>query len=268
MLSPLARRLWGVSGAGASAFFVGICGGYPLGAQTVAELYLNRDISKGEAEKLLRFCNNSGPSFLIAVIGSSLFSSRSAGLLLYGIHVSAALLTAFFFRRGIPASSPPPPTKEIPLAEALVASIRQAVTGVLSVCGFIVCFCVLSGLLDTLGLLDTAAALLSRAFGAARQDMRALLIGMLELSGGIGALRGLPLTPSRFTLCAFLCGWGGLSVQFQTMAVLAETDLDGRSHLAGRVFSALLSALFAFALSFFLPVLPCAPAANVFSLEF
>ena len=270
-LSPLARRLWGVSGAGASVFFAGICGGYPLGAQSAAELYLTGQVKKDEAETLLRFCNNSGPSFLIGVIGSSLFSSRSAGILLYLTHTAAALLTGVLFRRrsaavfsSVPqpleetciASSAPQPSEETGIAEAFTASVRQAVSAVLSVCGFVACFCVLSGLLDALGLWDIAAAAASRLVRTDPQDLRALLMGLLELSSGVGALRGLPLTPARFVLVSFLCGWGGLSVQFQTMAVLAETDLDVRPHLVGRIFSALLSCLLSFALTRFFPLLP------------
>ena len=253
LLSPLARRLWGVSGAGASAFFSGICGGYPLGAQTVAELYVTGQIEKAEAEKLLRFCNNSGPSFLVGVIGAGIFSSRAAGLLLYAVHVFAALLTGLIFRRGEAPSSAPRSVRETGIAEALVASVRQAVSAVLSVCGFVVCFCVLSGLLDTLGFWARAATLLSRLPAVDAQDARAMLIGFLELSSGIGALRGLPPSGGRLVLSAFLCGWGGLSVQFQTMAVLAETDLDARGHVLGRLISALLSALLALALLRFVP---------------
>ena len=255
VLAPLARRLWGVSGAGASAFFAGICGGYPLGAQSVAELYLTGQIGKDEAERLLRFCNNSGPSFLVGVIGAGLFSSRAAGLLLYGIHVCAALLTGAVFRRREAPSAAPRSKAELKPAEALVDSVRQAVTAVLSVCGFVVCFCVLSGLMDALGVWDAAAGFLARISGLGAQDLRALLIGLLELSSGIGALRGLSLSGGRFVLAAFLCGWGGLSVQFQTMAVLAETDLDARGHLVGRLLSALFSALLSFSLFRFFPML-------------
>ena len=37
MLAPAARKLFSVSGAGASAFFIGITGGYPLGAAYIAD---------------------------------------------------------------------------------------------------------------------------------------------------------------------------------------------------------------------------------------
>lgn len=253
-LSPLTGRLWGVSGAGASAFFTGICGGYPLGAQTVAELYGTGRVEKREAERLLRFCNNSGPSFLVGVIGTGIFASRAAGLLLWGVHTLSALLVGVLFRGREAPSLPSPRARETGIAEALVAAVRQGVSGVLSVCGFVVCFCVLAGLLDTLGLWDAAASFLARLSGAEEADLRALLIGSLELSSGIGALRGLPPTRARFVLAAFLCGWGGVSVQFQTMAVLAETDLDVRAHIIGRLLSALLSVLLAFLLCRFVPL--------------
>ena len=268
LLAPLARRLWGVSGAAASAFFTGIGGGYPLGAQTVAELYGTGQIKKEEAERLLRFCNNSGPSFLIGVIGIGLFSSRAAGLLLYGIHVSSAVLVGVLSRRGGAVNDVVLPAPEIGIAEALVGAVRQAVSAVLGVCGFVVCFCVLSGLLEALGVWNITAAFLSRLTGADVQDLRALLIGMLELSSGIGALRALPPSRARFVLTAFLCGWGGLSVQFQTMAVLSETDLDARGHWIGRCLSALFSALLATAVCRFCPILFISMSPERFLLNF
>ena len=158
LLAPAARRLWGVSGAGASAFLSGICGGYPLGAQTVAEMYGEGLLSKDESERLLGFCNNSGPSFLIGVIGSGVFSSRRAGLLLYIAHVLAAALVGILFRKPGAPLSPLPHVEAPPFSSALVDSVRQAVSAVLSVCGFVICFCVFSGLLDTLGVFQAAAS--------------------------------------------------------------------------------------------------------------
>ena len=68
-LEPLTRRLFGVGGAGASAFFLGLLGGYPVGGRTVGQLYRAGRLSKNEAERLLAFCNNAGPSFILGVVG-------------------------------------------------------------------------------------------------------------------------------------------------------------------------------------------------------
>gem|GEM_PF-37727 len=85
--------LFGVSGAGASALILGLLGGYPVGARTVAELYGRGEIAREEAEQLLAFCNNSGPGFFLGVCGTAVFGSARAGAYLYLIHVGAALVT-------------------------------------------------------------------------------------------------------------------------------------------------------------------------------
>lgn len=70
--------LFGVSGAGASALILGLLGGYPVGARTVAELYGRGEIAREEAEQLLAFCNNSGPGFFLGVCGTAVFGSARA----------------------------------------------------------------------------------------------------------------------------------------------------------------------------------------------
>ncbi|MBQ7473888.1 MAG: sporulation protein [Oscillospiraceae bacterium] len=245
LLAPLAGKLWGVSGAGASAFLSGICGGYPLGAQTVAEMYENRQLSKPEAERLLAFCNNSGPSFCIGVIGSGVFGNYRAGIALYAIHILSAALVGVLFRAKTASAPPLQAEQPPPFSAAFVVAIRQSVSAVLSVCGFVVCFCVLAGLMESLGVFGAAAEMISGLFHADKSSVHAFLTGLLELGSGIGRLRGLPPSAALFSLAAFLTGWGGLSVQFQTSAVLSETELSLRRHLIGRVLSGVISALLA-----------------------
>ena len=93
--------LFGVSGAGASALILGLLGGYPVGARTVAELYGRGEIAREEAEQLLAFCNNSGPGFFLGVCGTAVFGSARAGAYLYLIHVGAALVTGILLRRDL-----------------------------------------------------------------------------------------------------------------------------------------------------------------------
>ena len=81
---------------------------------------------------------------------------------------------------------------------------------------------------------------------SSRSAGRALLLGFWELGGGIGALRGLAPTPGNLALAAALVGWGGVSVQFQTLAVLADSDSKTSLHLAGRFMSAVFGAALAY----------------------
>lgn len=252
-LAPLAERLFHVTGAGCTAFLMGLLGGYPLGAAYIAALAESGQVSDREAARLLAFCNNSGPAFFVGALGAGVFGSVRLGLLLYAVHAAAALLTGLLFRgkSAVPGSAvlPAPP---LPLSEAIPEAVRQAVSASLNVCGFVVCFAVFTGLLDANGLLSLLAGHLHALTGQSLPWCRALLIGFFELGGGIGALRGLPPTPLNLALAAAIMGWGGLSVHFQTLSLIADRDIKSAPHTAGRLLSAGLSFLLACGLAFLL----------------
>ena len=72
-LAGLMEPLFRVPGAGSAALVLGLVGGYPIGAKTAADLYRENLVSREEAERLLAFCNNSNPVFLISVLGVGVF---------------------------------------------------------------------------------------------------------------------------------------------------------------------------------------------------
>ena len=250
-LAKPGRRLFHVSGAGCTALAMGLLGGYPLGAAYIAELCESGVVDEREAGRLLAFCNNSGPAFFLGALGTGVFGSLRCGLLLYGVHVCAALLTGLLLRGSAPpyterspAAAPP-----LPFSRALPEAVRQAVSAMLNVCGFVVCFAVFTGLLNRNGLFSLLAGRLAALSGRPLPWCRALLTGFFELGGGIGAMRGLPPTPANLALAAGLMGWGGLSVQFQTLALIADTKIKSAPHTAGRLLSAIFGSLLAYILS-------------------
>ena len=250
LLARPAEKLFGVSGAGASALFAGLTGGYPLGAAAVADMAAYGVIDEKEAGRLLAFCNNSGPAFLIGAVGVGVFSSPAAGLLLYTSHLLAALLTGLLLRgRSNDLHKSVNIVTEIPFYVAFPTAVREAVTATLSVCGFVVCFTVLVGMLDARGYLSLAAERLAVLTGGQAQSIRALFTGFFELGSGVGALQGLALTPGHLALAAALVGWGGPSVHCQTAAVLCDCAADLRLHLLGRLLSAALSAALVYVLA-------------------
>lgn len=232
--------LFGLSGTGAAALALGLCGGYPVGARTAAELVENGALSRDEGERLLAFCNNAGPGFLLGVCGAGVFSSSRAGAALYLIHVAAALCAGLLICRALPpvphGTYPHKSAKAQHLSTAFPAAVQNALTGCLNVSAFVVFFTVLARLL---------LHFLPQAFASSLPC--ALLLGFLELTSGV-----LSLSCSRagFLSCAALLGWGGLSVHCQTLSVLAATPLSARYYLKGKVLQALLSLLLA------LPALP------------
>ena len=221
--------LWHMDGAAASALIMGFVGGYPTGARTAAELYRDRLLTREETERLLTFCNNANPVFLIAVLGEGIFGDLRMGMWLWLIHVAAALLTGLLLGRGSRRSaharrSIPPVFHAASLPSAFVDGVRSALTGTLNVCAFVVIF--------------SLAALPLRAIGGTG----AMLTGALEL---FSALPRLPAGRAGFVLAAGLAGWGSVSVLCQTAVILRAEGLSAAPCLRGKAAHGILSALLA-----------------------
>ena len=217
--------LFGVSGAGASALILGLLGGYPVGARTVAELYGRGEIAREDAEQLLAFCNNSGPGFFLGVCGTAVFGCARAGAYLYLIHVGAALVTGVLLRRDLGL----PRRKAVSRQRApfdLAAAVQGSFAAVGSVSAFVIFFMVLLRLLS-----------LVPALAALPPLPRAALFGFVEMTNGVNAL---PATRAGFVLCAAIMNWGGLSVQAQTRALLAGSALSARRCVIGKAVQALV----------------------------
>ena len=193
-----------------------------------------------EGERLLAFCNNAGPGFLLGVCGAGVFSSSRAGAALYLIHVAAALCAGLLTCRALPpvphGTYPHKSAKAQHLSTAFPAAVQNALTGCLNVSAFVVFFTVLARLL---------LHFLPEAFASSLPC--ALLLGFLELTSGVLSL---PCSRAGFLACAALLGWGGMSVHFQTRSMLAASPLSARYYLKGKALQALLSLLLA------LPALP------------
>ena len=221
-------RLLSRAMAGVMYPLLGLLGGYPVGARTVAELYGRGEIAREEAEQLLAFCNNSGPGFFLGVCGTAVFGSARAGAYLYLIHVGAALVTGVLLRRnlGLPRRKAVSRQRApFDLAAALPAAVQSSFAAVGSVSAFVIFFMVLLRLLS-----------LMPALAALPPLPRAALFGFVEMTNGVNAL---PATRAGFVLCAAIMNWGGLSVQAQTRALLAGSALSARRCVIGKAVQAL-----------------------------
>lgn len=222
-LEPLTRRLFGVGGAGASAFFLGLLGGYPVGGRTVGQLYRAGRLSKDEAERLLAFCNNAGPSFILGVVGVGCFGSLRTGIYLYLVHAFSAVLVGILFRKKAPVSGQKVRYSAAfkPIA-TFVRAVGEAAEGMVRLCGFVVFFLVILALITDLTGLN-----------------HPVLLGLAELTTGVTALEG---RPGDLVWAAALLGWGGLSVHGQTAAVLSDTGLGLGRYFLGKILQAIFSA--------------------------
>lgn len=229
--------LYRLPGPAGSALLLGLVGGYPIGARTAAELHKRRLLTADEAQRLLGFCNNSNPVFLISVLGCGVFGSVRLGVYLWLVHLLSALLTGFFFRGGEKCAVRQRTARNFPcqscsLPAALVEGVRSACGSMAAVCGFVVFFYVLASPLARIG---------GRA-GAG-------LVGLMELfslTPLLAADRG------SFILASVCAGWGGASILCQTAAALEGSGLALRTCLTGKAIQAALAGALAAGVSLYL----------------
>ena len=121
VFAPVMRQMFHVSGAGCTAVLCGAAGGYPSGAQCVAALYREGQLSRAEAEYLLLFCNNAGPAFLFGAVGTVLGIGITGCLLLWGIHLLSALVIGLVNRPKEAPNAALPPVQRANASGAVVA---------------------------------------------------------------------------------------------------------------------------------------------------
>ena len=231
------------SGPGLGVFLLGLSGGYPLGAASAAEAVKAGVLSPEEGSALLACCDNTGPAFAVGALGAGLFGSARWGLLLWGVHaLTAAAIAAVACRKSRTASRALPPRKALSPGEAFGSAVAGAVSALMSIGGYVVFFSALLGVTETLGFPGPLARALARHLGGQEPYYRALLTGALELSSGVGAMRGLPLSPASLALASMLMGFGGLCVHMQAAAVTREAGLRMNRRLPGKLLHGALSA--------------------------
>ena len=238
----LCGRLFGVSAAGMGALLMGFCGGYPLGVDTVCGLYQSGQLGREEAQRLIRFVNNTGPAFFFGMVGAVLFQSARVCGVLYLIHVLSAVLTGLLLartgRERTDHCAKPAPLVPEPLPE----SVRQAFFAVCQLCGYVVFFSVALAILLAF---PPVQWLMGQAFFPG-DILRAFLSGTLDLPNGIAAIARIGNPTARFFLCTAAIGWGGFCVHMQAAGLWQRAGLEPRGYYWGKLMHMAVSLALAF----------------------
>ena len=234
-----AACIFGIEEAGVVAWILGSLCGYPIGASVLAELYRSGAIRKQTAERMMGFCNNAGPAFLVSVAGTALLGSFQAGILLLSVHLLSAVLVGLLYRQAEPGPDVPHLAPAEPAVSAFTAAVRQASVTMVQITGFLVLSSVL---------LSLAAPILPK-----KQTVFAMISGFLEVTNGLYALSVLPYScKAKFILSAVLLGWSGCCVHLQVLSQTVPVGLSCRFYLTGKLLQSLISLLLAMPVSAFL----------------
>lgn len=217
-------RLCGVPDGAESLLLLGLLGGYPVGAQVIAEVYRSKQLDRDNALRMLGFCNNAGPAFLFGMIGP-MFSKNSTVFVLWGVHILSALLTGLLLPGRKHSNGHVNAAKPISLPEALEKSVRIVAV----ICGWVILFRIILTLCNQwiLGFLPPV--------------IRVLLTGLCELSNGCMELMVIEAEHGRFIVSSFMLAAGGLCVGMQTASVTKELGMG--AYFLGKTIQSTISVL-------------------------
>lgn len=231
LLRPLSGPLSGLFRLppdGCCAILLGMFCGFPVGARAAVSAYDRGTLTRDEAERVICASTNPSSAFLLNAVGVSLHGSRRFGSVLLTVTLLSALLIGILLAR-LPSRKERDAT--VPSAEPIVRppksgaqfftdAIRSALTGMLTVCAYVVFFSAFCGTL-------TVLVNRLRLPGA----VRAAVFCVFELSGGVSVASALKPPLLSAVMTAFAVGWSGLSVHCQVLSVC-----DGRGFRMRRYF--------------------------------
>ncbi len=254
-LSPLTRRLWGLSPMGTYALLLGFLCGYPMGAKISADLVRDEKISLDEGAYLLLFCNNVSPAFLLGFCMMDHLKAPSLIPVTLGIVYGTPLFLALFWRKGRSFQ------KNTLNPRSQRRTMQQKQTSGFQINFKIVDACIMDGLESILKLgcyiiLFSIMARMAALIPWPHAFLSAFCVGILEITNGIAAVCQLPMPflLRYMTVLAFAV-FGGLSGIAQTDSMLTGSGLPIGAYVKAKFITTLLVVFTAAGIFILLPAL-------------
>jgi sporulation integral membrane protein YlbJ len=266
LMEPFMRPLFGVPGVGSFVVAMGLASGYPIGSVLTAQLRREGQLTRTEAERLMSFTNTADPLFMAGAVAVGMFGSPALAGVIMAAHYLGALATGVclkFYRRGdTPSPNPRQGPGNVllravtalvdarrrdgrPFGQVLGDAVRESVSTLLLVGGFIILFSVIIQLLGRMGLVARAGSALAWALaplGFSPHAVQPLVSGFFEIDLGTEAAAhaAAPLL-QRVVVANVIIAWSGLSVLGQVAAVTQGTGVSILPYVVSRVLHALFS---------------------------
>lgn len=222
---PVCRKLFRLPGESAGIILMSFIGGFPVGAKMISSALKNGVLNENQSRRMMLFCVNAGPAFVINIVGSSMLGSKKAGAVLLASTVISSLIIGFaarFFDEEEKIQSEQ--SAEINRSGALIKAVESSVKTVILVCGWIIIF-------------GALRQIISDRMDSERLKMWSNVL--CEVTVGCrtaSAIFPLPVT-------AFVLGFSGFAVHAQLLPFLDDAGLPYKLFFSFRVLNGALAAV-------------------------
>ena len=218
-LRKIMRPVFNVPDCGAFAFIIGILSGCPVGAKVVTDLYSRNLCTKVEAQRMLCFCNNCGPVFIMGSAAAGMLGVSELGSLLYASHFVSALVVGLvmsYYKRK-EKNRVKTQAHQTATSGGFTQAVAESVSLTGYVCGFVIFFGVAAAILQQSGIIETALYYIKE-----KTVLKGVLYGMLEMTNGVSKLGGGAVTDIVLCGASFVMGFGGLSIILQVWGIVSK----------------------------------------------
>lgn len=231
-INPITKLIFRLPGSAGCAIIMSMLGGYPVGAKMTAQLLEDGSINRNQAKRMLLFCVNAGPAFVIGTVGTVIFSSRRAGVILYLSMIVSSLIMGL--ASGIFSENEKDIKIKTPEFRSGVfsQSVMQGVNSTLMLCAWVLLFSCVGSYVNKLPVsISMYVSLISEVTGAC-----------------ISACGRYPVS-----IQALIMGWAGVCVHCQLLPFIKEIQLKYRHFAVSRIVHGALAATVADVLFRFFP---------------
>ena len=267
LLEPLMRPLFRVPGVGAFAMAMGLASGYPIGAKITASLRRKNLCNKVEGERLVSFTNTADPLFMIGAVAVGMFHRADLGIIIAAAHYISSLILGFILRfyKGDSRESRVMEKRykqniffyaltELiearkndgrSLGELLGDSIKESISTLLLVGGFIILFSVITRIFIVtgfIGMISNLLLYLLSPLGISQAMVLPLFSGFFEITNGtnLSSQAQAPLL-HQVMIANAIIAWSGLSVHAQVATMLNGTDIKLKPYIFARILHSILA---------------------------
>ena len=239
-IEPIVAKLFKIDRRLTSTIFFSLLCGYPTGAYLIANLLENNQITKKTATRLMCFCVNSGPAFLIGavsvpltgdiVLGLILFFSQTIAFFVVGVLCSLKAVNEKIENKNVLKAKKT-------FSQIFINSISRSIKTMAIICGFALLFSAIIGVLFEVLALNFEN----------NEVLKAIIYGFFEITNGISAIGEIESMQTILSL-ALISAFGGLCVHCQLKAILSKFEISLKGFYMWRSVYCAVSLLSCFAI--------------------
>ena len=236
---PITKYIFRLPSNVGCLIFMSFIGGYPMGAKLISEFLEKKQISKEIANRLLCFCVNAGPAFVITAIGHMIYNNKKIGVYLLISHILSSIIIGFIlglFYNKNKFNKYNNKIISLNFSNAFVKSVVDAIYSIINISSFVIIFSVI--------------ILIIKNIFKFNNIIINILLSFLEITVGLKDIVKLDNSLSLL-LASFLISFSGLSIICQVFYFIKDYNLDKKKIFIFRIIHGLISVVIIYFIIYF-----------------